>query len=163
MSCFVWVSCSHLIFTAYIWRLNAICMVELISCFVCLYFCILLCTILCEDPAHRDADPQLVFEDMSVMSDFELHRLCLTNQVCTPLCGSLTCFVNVYVNLMLYNCVFRSCQVTPCYQMCSRTRGSSRSCHKSWMRWKSRCERSIRSFKIPYLFEQMPPLNSSYD
>ena len=33
--------------------------------------------ILCE-PSHRDADPKLVYEDMTVMSDFELHQLCLT-------------------------------------------------------------------------------------
>ena len=134
MACFVWVSCSHL---ACLYNLHLKIeshmhgVTNLLLCdFVHLYFRTLLCTILCEDPAHRDADPQLVFEDMSVMSDFELHRLCLTNQVCTPLCGSLPCFVTVYVNLMLYNCVFRSCQVTPCYQMCSRTRGSSCSCHK---------------------------------
>lgn len=32
------------------------------------------------DPAHRDADPALVFEDMCVMSDFELHNLCLESE-----------------------------------------------------------------------------------
>ncbi|KAJ8262723.1 hypothetical protein COCON_G00151800 [Conger conger] len=30
-----------------------------------------------KEPTHRDADPALVQEDMEVMSDFELHRLCL--------------------------------------------------------------------------------------
>lgn len=29
-----------------------------------------------EEPTHRDADPHLIFEDMEVMSDFELHTLC---------------------------------------------------------------------------------------
>ncbi|XP_064629638.1 SWI/SNF-related matrix-associated actin-dependent regulator of chromatin subfamily A containing DEAD/H box 1B-like [Lineus longissimus] len=29
------------------------------------------------DPDHVAADPQLIFEDMGVMSDFELHKLCL--------------------------------------------------------------------------------------
>uniref|UniRef100_A0A4W5JPB2 Helicase C-terminal domain-containing protein n=1 Tax=Hucho hucho TaxID=62062 RepID=A0A4W5JPB2_9TELE len=29
------------------------------------------------DPTHRDADPALIKEDMDVMTDFELHRLCL--------------------------------------------------------------------------------------
>uniref|UniRef100_A0A8C9V699 DNA helicase n=1 Tax=Scleropages formosus TaxID=113540 RepID=A0A8C9V699_SCLFO len=30
-----------------------------------------------KEPTHRDADPTLIQEDMEVMSDFELHRLCL--------------------------------------------------------------------------------------
>ncbi|XP_036382746.1 SWI/SNF-related matrix-associated actin-dependent regulator of chromatin subfamily A containing DEAD/H box 1B-like [Megalops cyprinoides] len=30
-----------------------------------------------KEPTHRDADPALIQEDMEVMSDFELHRLCL--------------------------------------------------------------------------------------
>ena len=34
-----------------------------------------------QDPQHCDADPQLVWEDMSVMSDFELHKLCLSVEV----------------------------------------------------------------------------------
>ncbi|XP_064153358.1 SWI/SNF-related matrix-associated actin-dependent regulator of chromatin subfamily A containing DEAD/H box 1A [Anguilla rostrata] len=29
-----------------------------------------------KEPSHRDSDPALVQEDMEVMSDFELHRLC---------------------------------------------------------------------------------------
>lgn len=28
------------------------------------------------DPSHKNADPALVQEDMSVMSDYELHQLC---------------------------------------------------------------------------------------
>jgi SWI/SNF-related matrix-associated actin-dependent regulator 1 of chromatin subfamily A len=35
-----------------------------------------------KDPKHIDSDPELVFEDMTVMSDFELHKLCLENKVC---------------------------------------------------------------------------------
>ena len=30
---------------------------------------------------HRDSEPDLVFEDMTVMSDFELHCLCREEQV----------------------------------------------------------------------------------
>ncbi|XP_053317562.1 SWI/SNF-related matrix-associated actin-dependent regulator of chromatin subfamily A containing DEAD/H box 1 [Spea bombifrons] len=29
-----------------------------------------------KEPTHRDANPELIFEDMEVMTDFELHRLC---------------------------------------------------------------------------------------
>lgn len=31
-----------------------------------------------KEPTHCESDPNLVFEDMSVMSDFELHKLCKT-------------------------------------------------------------------------------------
>ena len=34
-----------------------------------------------QENTHRDADPALVFEDMTVMSDFELHKLCISYQV----------------------------------------------------------------------------------
>lgn len=34
----------------------------------------------CKDPVHRDSEPDLVFEDMTVMSDFELHCLCRGEQ-----------------------------------------------------------------------------------
>ncbi|XP_057177872.1 SWI/SNF-related matrix-associated actin-dependent regulator of chromatin subfamily A containing DEAD/H box 1b isoform X3 [Triplophysa rosa] len=34
-----------------------------------------------KEPSHRDADPALIKEDMEVLSDFELHRLC--QQYCT--------------------------------------------------------------------------------
>lgn len=30
-----------------------------------------------QEPTHQDANPALIQEDMEVMSDFELHRLCL--------------------------------------------------------------------------------------
>ncbi|XP_014679995.1 PREDICTED: SWI/SNF-related matrix-associated actin-dependent regulator of chromatin subfamily A containing DEAD/H box 1B-like, partial [Priapulus caudatus] len=29
-----------------------------------------------KEPSHRDADAKLIQEDMAVMSDFELHKLC---------------------------------------------------------------------------------------
>lgn len=35
------------------------------------YFCVYL-----QEPSHFDADAALIQEDMEVMSDFELHRLC---------------------------------------------------------------------------------------
>ena len=34
-----------------------------------------------QDSAHRDSEPDLVFEDMTVMSDFELHGLCREERV----------------------------------------------------------------------------------
>ena len=37
--------------------------------------------IISQDPSHRDSEPDLVFEDMTVMSDFELHSLCLEEKV----------------------------------------------------------------------------------
>ena len=37
--------------------------------------------VISQDPAHRDSEPDLVFEDMTVMSDFELHCLCREEQV----------------------------------------------------------------------------------
>ena len=33
------------------------------------------------EPSHRDADPELVYEDMTVMTDFELHRLSVSYPV----------------------------------------------------------------------------------
>ena len=33
------------------------------------------------EPTHRDADHGLVMEDLRVMSDFELHNLCLKYEV----------------------------------------------------------------------------------
>lgn len=39
--------------------------------------------LLLQDPAHRDSEPDLVFEDMTVMSDFELHCLCREERVIT--------------------------------------------------------------------------------
>lgn len=37
--------------------------------------------IISQDHVHRDSEPDLVFEDMTVMSDFELHCLCREEQV----------------------------------------------------------------------------------
>lgn len=34
-----------------------------------------------KDPSHRDSEVNFVFEDMQVMSDFELSRLCLQERV----------------------------------------------------------------------------------
>lgn len=34
------------------------------------------CFVAVQEPSHRDSDPVLIEEDMTVMSDFELHRLC---------------------------------------------------------------------------------------
>lgn len=47
-----------------------------------------------QDPAHRDSEPDLVFEDMTVMSDFELHRLCLEEQVKRNFIALNKCFFN---------------------------------------------------------------------
>ncbi|NXK62757.1 SMRCD regulator, partial [Sylvietta virens] len=33
-------------------------------------------TLMLKEPTHRDANPDLIFEDMTVMTDFELHVLC---------------------------------------------------------------------------------------
>jgi len=43
------------------------------------------------DPAHLDADEELVYEDMQVMSDFELHRLCRDTKVCVLTRGEVVC------------------------------------------------------------------------
>ena len=43
--------------------------------------CVLMFFFVKQDPAHRDSEPDLVFEDMTVMSDFELHCLCREEQV----------------------------------------------------------------------------------
>lgn len=35
-----------------------------------------------QEPTHKDARMDYVLEDMQVMSDFELHKLCLKYEVC---------------------------------------------------------------------------------
>ncbi len=45
--------------------------------FVCLF-------VSSQEPTHYDADPVLIQEDMSVMTDYELHRLCWDYGVLTP-------------------------------------------------------------------------------
>ncbi len=45
------------------------------------------------ESSHRDAAPNLVWEDMSVMSDFELHNLCTLYKVCV--CGGVCVWVGV--------------------------------------------------------------------
>ncbi|XP_071800624.1 SWI/SNF-related matrix-associated actin-dependent regulator of chromatin subfamily A containing DEAD/H box 1B-like isoform X2 [Asterias amurensis] len=37
-----------------------------------------------KEPTHYDAEPELIFEDMSVMTDFELHRLCKEYNILKP-------------------------------------------------------------------------------
>lgn len=44
------------------------------------------------EPTYHDADPNLVYEDMTVMTDFELHRLCLSYPVLHRYCLSPTVF-----------------------------------------------------------------------
>jgi SWI/SNF-related matrix-associated actin-dependent regulator 1 of chromatin subfamily A len=44
------------------------------------------------ESAYHDADPNLVYEDMRVMADFELHRLCLSYPVLHKYCISPTLF-----------------------------------------------------------------------
>ena len=34
-----------------------------------------------KDPAHQSGDPDLIYEDMTVMSDYELHNLCIESKV----------------------------------------------------------------------------------
>lgn len=34
-----------------------------------------------KDPQYMDSDPDLVYEDMSVMTDFELHNMCKDSKV----------------------------------------------------------------------------------
>lgn len=43
-------------------------------------------------PIYRDADPNLVYEDMTVMTDLELHRLCLSYPVLHKYCLSPAVF-----------------------------------------------------------------------
>lgn len=35
-----------------------------------------------KDPNHMNSDPNLVYEDMKVMTDFELNNMCAGNKVC---------------------------------------------------------------------------------
>lgn len=54
---------------------------------------------------HRDSEPDLVFEDMTVMSDFELHCLCREEQV---QCKRTLLLIIVYKKkrqLRLSNCI----------------------------------------------------------
>ena len=57
-----------------------------------------------KDPKHCDADPQVVWEDMSVMSDFELHTLCCSVECLRKYClpseriqdsGKLICLTRI--------------------------------------------------------------------
>lgn len=44
--------------------------------FVCCLLLIVSFHVISQEPTHLDADAALIQEDMEVMSDFELHRLC---------------------------------------------------------------------------------------
>ena len=44
------------------------------------------------EPTYHDADPKLVYEDMTVMTDFELHRLCLSYPALRSHCLPQTVF-----------------------------------------------------------------------
>lgn len=44
------------------------------------------------EPTYCDADPELVYEDMTVMTDFELHRLCLSHPALESHCLSQQVF-----------------------------------------------------------------------
>lgn len=40
-----------------------------VYCIISFHFCQ-------QEPSHKDANPDFIFEDMTVMTDFELHLLC---------------------------------------------------------------------------------------
>jgi len=69
----------------------------------------------CKDPAHRDSEPDLVFEDMTVMSDFELHRLCREERKLTYHCLSNEVLMKsgkfVYLDSLLPELKEKSCRV----------------------------------------------------
>jgi len=55
---------------------------QLLSCELCAV----------QEPTHKDAKVEYVVEDMQVMSDFELHKLCLKYEVCEILYVNLNVF-----------------------------------------------------------------------
>ncbi len=57
------------------------------------------------ESSHRDAAPNLVCEDMSVMSDFELHNLCTLYKVCVCVCVCVGGCVCVWVGGCVCVCV----------------------------------------------------------
>lgn len=57
-----------------IFVLTIYCIIRIIHSFICLIFHYF--SFPPQEPTHFDADPALIQEDMEVMSDFELHRLC---------------------------------------------------------------------------------------
>ena len=44
------------------------------------------------EPSYHNADPNLVYEDMTVMTDFELHQLCLSYSALKAHCLPQTAF-----------------------------------------------------------------------
>ncbi|XP_078375262.1 SWI/SNF-related matrix-associated actin-dependent regulator of chromatin subfamily A containing DEAD/H box 1-like isoform X2 [Oculina patagonica] len=69
----------------------------------------------CKDPAHRDSEPDLVFEDMTVMSDFELHCLCREEQRLADHCLSKEILLKsgkfVYLDTLLPDLKEKNCRV----------------------------------------------------
>lgn len=69
----------------------------------------------CKDPAHRDSEPDLVFEDMTVMSDFELHCLCREEQRLVDHCLSKEILLEsgkfVYLDSLLPSLKEKNCRV----------------------------------------------------
>ncbi|KAJ7385780.1 ATP-dependent helicase smarcad1 [Desmophyllum pertusum] len=69
----------------------------------------------CKDPAHRDSEPDLVFEDMTVMSDFELHCLCREEQRLADHCLNKEILLNsgkfVYLDSLLPGLKEKNCRV----------------------------------------------------
>ena len=49
-----------------------------------------------QEAEYRDADCRLVAEDMAVMTDFELHNLCLRHQVFSHTCVCQSCWTTCY-------------------------------------------------------------------
>jgi len=69
----------------------------------------------CKDPGHRDSEPDLVFEDMTVMSDFELHCLCREEQRLADHCLSKEILLKsgkfVYLDSLLPRLKEKNCRV----------------------------------------------------
>ncbi|KAM7452234.1 ATP-dependent helicase smarcad1 [Porites harrisoni] len=69
----------------------------------------------CKDPAHRDSEPDLVFEDMTVMSDFELHNLCREERRLADHCLQKEVLIKsgkfVYLDALLPELKGKNCRV----------------------------------------------------
>ena len=83
-----------------------------------------------KDPAHLSADKELVREDMTVMSDFELHNLCKKTKVsaggggggggteCVCVCVCVCVHVSVCVCVCLHVCTHTCVRVYTHMCMC---------------------------------------------
>lgn len=69
----------------------------------------------CKDLSHRDSEPDLVFEDMTVMSDFELHCLCREEKNLASHCLDKEQMLNsgkfVYLDSLLPELKEKNCRV----------------------------------------------------